>query len=245
VKAQTVTVLVSAAVVATCLAGGAQQATAAKKGEPRIEQMVFFPGGKLVSGKVLAKRTSVRIGRRSCAVAAATPLAALLRSRPGKLGFHDYGACSGRPADSSGLFVKAIRKHRNKGRDGWVYKLRRKLATAGAADPAGPFGNGRLRNGEQVVWFYCRQFESGSCQRSLELEVTAGIAGAVAVKVVGYDDAGEGIAVAGAKVFADGAGVAVTGSDGIARFTLTPGVKHSVQAKRTGMVPSFPVRVGL
>ena len=36
-----------------------------------------------------------------------------------------------------------IAGERNRGQDGWVYKVGRRAGTAGAADAAGPFGNGR------------------------------------------------------------------------------------------------------
>jgi hypothetical protein len=241
VKAQTVTALALAAAMATCATAAAQPAAAARKGEPRIDQMVVLPG-KQVLDHVRAKRTSVKIGKRRCAVAAATPLAALLRSKPGKIGFHDYGACSKRPADGAGLFVKSIRRYVNTKRDGWVYKLRHRLATAGAADPSGPFGSGRLRTGDRVVWFYCRQRDTGSCQRSLELELSPAVAGLVSVTVTGYDDAGEGVPVSGATVTADGTS-ATTDASGAAQLELAPGSEYEVRARRKGMIPSFPAQV--
>ncbi len=241
-KAQIGTALALVAATATCVAiAEAQPATVAKKGEPRIEQMVVFPGKQLTK-MVFAKRTTVKVGKRRCAVAAATPLAALLRAKPGRIGFRDYGTCSARPADSAGLFVKSIREYRNKGRDGWVYKLRRKLATAGAADPAGPFGSGRLRNGDRVVWFYCRQHDTGSCQRSLELQVMPGVGGLVSVTVTGYDDAGEGVPISGATVTA-GSAKATTNASGVARLGLAPGSTYTFKARRTGAIPSFPTRI--
>ena len=60
----------------------------------------------------------------------------------------------------------------NRGQNGWVYKVGRRAATAGAADPTGAFGNGRLRRGQRVTWFYCR-LRAGGCQRTLELRLSA------------------------------------------------------------------------
>lgn len=240
-KAQVWTAALALAGTATLAAGahGAVPASA-QKGVPRIDQMVVFRSGAVVTKRVLARRTTATVGRRECAVAAATPLAALLRIDRGPIAYHDYGSCSRKPADSSGLFVKAIRDERNRNQDGWVYKVGRKLATAGAADPAGPFGNGRLRGGDQVVWFYCRQLTTGSCQRSLEIE-TAVEGRELSVTVTGYDDAGDGAAAAGATVRV-GTQRAVTDADGKAKLTLGRG-SHVVHAAKRGAIRSFGKRV--
>lgn len=217
-----------------------QDATAAQQGAPQIEQMVVFRGGAVVSGRVVAKPTVAMVDGRRCAVAARTALATLLRADPGRVGFHDYGDCSGRAADSAGLFVKSIRDERNRGQDGWVYKVGRELATAGAADPAGPFGDGRLMAGQRVLWFYCRQLEAGTCQRSLEIE-TAVDGRRLSVTVTGYDDAGDGVAVGGAEVVA-GEERATTGADGGATLTLGRG-GYRVHASKRGAIRSFAKRV--
>jgi hypothetical protein len=199
---------------------------------------------------VVARRTSAKVGGRDCAVAAATPLAALLRARPGRIALRDYGSCSARPVDSSGLFVKSIRGRLNRGLDGWVYKVGPKLGTAGAADPAGPFGRGRLRQGQRVVWFYC-QFAEGSCQRSLELGRRLE-QGRLSVTVTGYDDTGDGRAVAGATVAAYARvrkqrapmrrESVTTGRDGRAVLALGRG-RYEIRASKRGLIPSFPMRV--
>jgi hypothetical protein len=121
---------------------------------------------------------------------------------------------------------------------GWVYKVGHKAATAGAADPSGPFGRGRLRAGQRITWFYCRR--ATNCQRTLEARARAE-AGAVAVKVVGFNDAGRGVAVAGATVHVGGA-EAVTGPDGKARVAVGPG-RYRVYAAKRGLVRSFRDRV--
>jgi hypothetical protein len=234
--------------MAVAAAGAVAEPTpagAAKKGEPVIRQMVVFSSGETVSKRVRATRTTVDVKGRQCALGAATALAALVRSRPGKLTLRDYGSCSQRPADAAGLFVRSIRGEANRGLDGWVYKVGRKLGTAGAADPAGPFGNGRLRTGDRVVWFYC-VFESGSCQRSLELSLTLE-GGVLSASVLGYDDGGEGVPVAGARVSArrvGGGGQAFrTGADGKASSpALKPG-DYLVRATKRGAIRSFDTRV--
>jgi len=236
-----VLVLVGAAVLATSAHGSADvTAVATAKGAPLIDQMVVFRSGKVVDGQARAARTTATVGKRTCGVAAATALAALVRSDPGRIGFHDYGSCSRRPADSAGLFVKALRGERNRGQDGWVYKVGHKLATAGAADPSGPFGAGRLRTGDDVAWFYCRQFSTGTCQRSLAVE-TAFDSGRLTVAVRGYDDAGAAIEVPGATVHASGQR-ATTDAQGRATLTLTRG-RHEVYASKKGTIRSFATRV--
>jgi hypothetical protein len=242
---QAKTSIAALALVATIGAGAAAVAAPtadrSEAGVPRVQQMVVFRGGALTRKPVLAKRTTVKLGRRTCAVAAATPLAALLRAKPGRIGFHDYGSCSRNPADSSGLFVKALRGQVNRAQNGWVYKVGRKLGTAGAADPAGPFGDGRLRAGDEVVWFYC-VFDEGSCQHSLEIEARALDGQAVEVTVKGYDDSGEGTAVKGARVVVkqgkatvanghtDSAGRAALAIPGTGRFTLHAASKSTIRA---------------
>jgi len=236
-----VVVLVGAAAIAASAHGSADvAATASAKGSPLIDQMVVFRSGKAIERQVRAARTTTTVGKRTCGVAAATALAALVRSRPGRIGYHDYGACSRRPGDSAGLFVKALRGERNRGQDGWVYKVGNKLATAGAADPAGPFGNGRLRTGDDVLWFYCSEFSNGTCQRSLAVE-TAFDDGRLTVTVRGYDDAGRAIEIPGATVHAGGQKV-TTDAQGRATLTLQRG-RHKIHASKKGTIRSFAKRV--
>src|SRR4051794_41760994 len=86
--------------------------------------------------------TTVKGGRKRCAVAAGTPLAALVRSGIGPLSLRDYGSCSNNPADAASLFVKGIGSDRNRGSDGWGYKAGNVLGTAGAGGPPRPPGRG-------------------------------------------------------------------------------------------------------
>jgi len=230
----------AAALAASGDAAPVPDAAAAQQSAPRVEQMVVFRSGAVVSGRVVPKSTVAVVDGRRCAVAARTAMAALLRADPGPIGFHDYGDCSSRAADSAGLFVRSIRGERNRARDGWVYKVGRKLATAGAADPAGPFGDGRLRAGQRVLWFYCRQLAAGTCQRSLEVD-TAIDGRRLSVTVTGYDDAGDGVAVEGATVVAGGERTR-TNANGRATLTLDRG-GYRVYATKRGATRSFARRV--
>lgn len=224
--------------------GAAAEASAtapasAARSAPRVRQLVVFRSGWALGRRVRAARSIARVGRRRCAVGAGTALAALLRSRPGRIGLRDYGSCSRRAGDAGGLYVRSIRRDRGRGQNGWVYKVGRTLATAGAGDPSGPFGRGRLRGGRRVTWFYCR-YRRG-CQRTLALRARPAGARLVTVRVRGYDDAGRGVAVAGARVRAGGSST-LTDSGGRALLRLRPG-RHTVSAAKRGLVRSFGERV--
>ena len=221
------------------MATAALAAVAAAPAEARIRQMVVFRSGKAVTKNVSTRGVHVRVRRKRCAVASRTPLAALFRSHPGRIGLRDFGSCSRRARDASGLFVRSIRRDRNRGRNGWVYKVGRKAGTAGAAEPSGPFGTGRrLRSGQRVVWFYC-VLRTGGCQRALAVRATPE-AGGLVVKVVGYDDEGRGVVVEGATVKAGGMS-ALSGADGRAHLALPAG-SYRVHAAKEGLVRSFSER---
>jgi hypothetical protein len=208
---------------------------------PTVRQMVVFRSGKAVTKTVRASRVLVRVEGRRCAAGDGTALAALVRSKPGRLRLRDFGSCSRSPRDGAALFVSAIGPDRSRGQNGWVYKVGRRSATAGAADPSGPFGRGRLRSRQRVTWFYCR-LRGGGCQRTLEVRASPQQGGLVAT-VRGYDDEGRGVAVEGASVSAGDASAA-TGPDGSARLILPAGA-YRVVASKAGLVRSFaePVEV--
>jgi hypothetical protein len=214
-------------------------APGASAAAPRVRQMVVFRSGEAVTKTVRANQVPVRVQGRRCATGDGTPLAALVRSRPGRLRLRDFGSCSRRPRDSAGLFVSAIGPDRNRGQNGWVYKVGRRSATAGAADPSGPFGRGRLRSGQHVTWFYCHLVKGG-CQRTLDVRAEPEPGGIIAT-VRGYDDEGRGVAVEGATIRSGGAS-AFTGPDGSARLAVPSG-GHRVVASKTGLVRSFAERV--
>jgi hypothetical protein len=227
------------ALIGLCAAALLFAAPGAAAAAPKVRQMVVFPSGKAVTKTVRAAQVWVRVEGRRCAAGDGTPLAALVRSRPGRLALRDFGSCSRRPRDGAGLFVSAIGAARNRGQDGWVYKVGRRSATAGAADPSGPFGRGRLRSGQRVTWFYCH-LVGGGCQRTLEVRARPAPGGLTAT-VRGYDDEGRGAAVEGATVSAGGAS-ALTGADGRAHLNLPAGAQRVV-ASKAGLVRSFAERV--
>jgi hypothetical protein len=224
-------------VVLAALAAAGTAAPAADAAA-RVRQMIVFRDGHALAKRVSTAATTVRVGDTRCAVGDATPLAALARSRPGGLRLRDFGACSSRPRDAAGLLVTAIGGDRNRGQRGWVYKVGRRAATAGAGDISGPFGHGRLRSGQRVTWFYC--VRATDCQRTLELRVEPMTGGAVAT-VRGYDDAGVGVPVEGARVSAAGV-TGLTAADGRVQLALPSGV-HGVVARKDGLVRSFKERV--
>ena len=205
---------------------------------PKVQEMVVFRDGHALTKRVSTAATSVRVGGRRCAVGDRTALAALVRSTPGRLRLRDFGACSSRARDAAGLLVTGIGPDRNRGQRGWVYKVGRRAATAGAADTAGPFGRGRLRAGQRVTWFYC--VSAGDCQRTLVVTAKPATGGIVAT-VRGYNDAGEGVPVTGAEVTA-GRVTAITGPDGRVQMALSPGT-HRLVARKDGLVRSFSERV--
>ena len=236
----TAAVLTAGAAVAAVTAGSAAAApAAASRAAPVVEQLVVFRGGRALGGKLRASAATVRVGRRGCTVGSATALAALVRARPGRLGINDYGMCSRRARDAGGLYVRSIGPDRGSGQNGWVYKVGHKLATAGAADPSGPFGRGRLRARQRVTWFFCL-YRRG-CQRTLALRATPVPGGSVSVRVRGYDDGGRGVPVAGASVTA-GAATALTDAAGVTQLRLASG-RYLVRAAKPGLVRSFGERL--
>ena len=193
---------------------------------------------------VKLKPRSLRVGGRRCAVGRATPLSVLAGTRlPVRL--KDYGSCGRSPRDAGALYVTQVGPDRRGGPAGWVYKLGRRAGTTGAADPAGPFGNGRtLRRGARVLWFWCVQARGAACQRTLEVSSpsTVALGGLLPVTVRGYDDNGRGVPVAGATVRL-GASIAESDSSGAAQVTAAASGVARLTAELEGMVRSWPKRV--
>jgi len=205
---------------------------------PRLHQLVVFRDGNARVSQPSMAQTTVKVGHRRCSVAGATPLAALIRSGIGPLSLRDYGSCGKRAVNSSSLFVAAIGPDRNRGSDGWVYKTGNVLGTAGAADPTGPLGRGRLHPGARVTWFWCHvTARDNGCPHTLAATLTAG-AGELAVHVRQYDDRGKGAPARGATVHA-GTATAATGSAGTARLALPAG-RYRVWAEQPTRIRSFP-----
>jgi hypothetical protein len=213
-------------------------AAPAEAATPTIRQLVVFRSGAAVQKAVSTRPARVAVGGRRCAVGVGTPLAALVHSRAGRIRLRDFGACSARPRDAAGLLVTGIRSDRNRGQRGWVYKVGRRAATAGAADPSGPFGRGLLTEGKRVTWFYC--VRATDCQRTLEVK-SAPTAGGIVATVRGYDDAGDGAPIEGATVTASGV-TGLTAADGRVQMALPPGT-HRLVARKDGLVRSFTERV--
>ena len=206
----------------------------------RVNQMVVFRDGHARVSQPSMAATTAKVGRKHCAVPSATPLAVLIRSGIGPLSLRDYGSCSKRAGDAASLFVAAIGPDRNTGSDGWVYKSGNVLGTAGAADPAGPLGRGRLRAGARVTWFWCHlSSRDNSCPHTL-VAVAAPGSGSLTVRVRRYDDRGKGVVAPGATVHA-GSATATAGADGVAHLTLPAG-RYSVFADQPGRIRSFPVK---
>ena len=234
-----------------CACAAATLAAVAPAAAPAATVTTMVVGKERVlrsAGDVRLQQRRVKVGGRRCTVARATPLAVLASLRL-SLKLRDYGACGRRVRDAGGLFVTRVGSERNRGRDGWVYKVGRRAGTGGAGDAAGPFGTGRrLRHGDRLLWFFCDMQRSGGCQRTLEAvpdRTTAAEGETVRVTVRGYDDAGGGVLVPGATVRL-GSASAVTGADGVASVPVTGAGRLALVATAPGMVRAFPgeVRAG-
>jgi len=227
------------ALILGCLAAMALASPpAAMAAAPKVKQLVVFRSGEALQRTTSTRQATVTVAGRRCAAGDGTALAALVRSKPGRLRLRDFGACSMRPRDSAGLLVTGIRSDRNRAQRGWVYKVGRRAATAGAGDMSGPFGRGRLSAGQRVTWFYC--VRAADCQRTLELRATP-MAGGIVASVRGYDDAGDGVPIEGATVTAGGV-TGLTTADGRVQMVLPPGTQRLV-ARKDGLVRSFSERV--
>jgi hypothetical protein len=210
-------------------------AAASSAAAPKISQLIVFRDGGARAKTVSTAATKVTVRGHRCAVGARTALAALVRSRPAELKLHDFGSCSRRASDGAGLFVRSIAGDTNRGQNGWVYKVGRRAATAGAADTTGPFGRGLLKAGQRITWFYCRM-RDGGCQRTLELKLKAE-SGHLTATVRAYDDDGKGVAVEGATVRV-GEASTLTDATGRVRVAVAAGT-YTVVASKPGLVRSF------
>jgi hypothetical protein len=233
-----------AAVLAADAAGSGRSAAAG----PIVQTMVVGSSGSALSAvrTVSAAGTTVRVGRRTCAIAAGTPLAVLAADRrAGGPGFalRDYGRCGSAAGSSAELFVYSLGGERNSGQNGWEYKVDQRAGSTGAADPSGARGDGRrLHSGQRVLWFWCHASGAG-CQRTLALSPASAkvsAAGSLVVTVTGYDNEGRAAPVAGAIVTL-GSNFASTDAHGHATL-VAPAARgvYAIAASRRGLVPSFP-----
>jgi hypothetical protein len=220
--------------------------TASVRREARVQVMVVGKNGPVAEAMTLqARATVVRASGRACKVSGATALAALAGALDKqRIGWHlrDFGSCERRRPDSSAqLFVDRIAKDRNRGQDGWVYKVNDFARNVGAADVAGP----RLRKGDRVLWLYCvLDPATRSCQRSLRVvpDATSGPPGGpVRVRVRAYDNERRASAAAGARV-ALGPASAVADANGFATLTAPSKGRHALSATAAGAVAAFPVQ---
>lgn len=144
----------------------AVRSSAARAAAVRVPLRIVAASGRRIFRRTVgAAATTVKVGSARCAVASGTPLAALLAARRTvglTVKVADYGSCGASAADGGGLYVTQVAGDRGRGQAGWVYSVGGRLGTAGAADPSGPFGSGRLKRGQQVVWFWCR--EANRCE---------------------------------------------------------------------------------
>ena len=196
---------------------------------PTVDAQVVDRAGRVVGPRTVAvPALRVRADGRTCRLRAGLPVGVL---RALKVPFRAEGSCSS-------LYIFEVRRQRERGAGGWVYKVGRKLPGVSASAPSG-----RLRSGQQVTWYWCVQ--AGACQRTLETRTTAS-GGSLRITVRSYDDRGRGKPAAGAQVSV-GQGDAITevttGADGTATATAAPGQRSTVRATRRGMIPSFPEQV--
>jgi hypothetical protein len=239
-----------ATIAGSILAASVQALTAAGSSAhgPNVQSMIVGRGGSILSRarNVTASATTVRAGRRTCAVAAGTPLAVLaaVRHRGGPaFALRDYGRCGSSPQNSGQLFIYSLGGESNRGQSGWEYKVDHVSGSTGAGDPTGPRGDGRrLRQGAHLLWFWCNAF-AGGCQRTLDTAPSATTISPRAllnVAVTGYDNEGRASPVAGAIVTV-GSDFASTGAGGNAALIApgTPG-RYTLSAARPGLVTSFP-----
>jgi hypothetical protein len=231
------------ALVALLAVGGVALCAAPAQAARTVQVMVVGPSAVLAGPKKvkLVDRT-VKVAGRRCATGARTPLSALVATGL-PLSLKDYGACSRRPAESGSLYVRSIAGEAERGSDGWVYKVGRRVGTAGAAEPTGAFGDGRkMRTGQKVLWFWCVKDAADACQRTLEVTAPRRVSPGATFQatVRAYDENGAGVPVAGVEV----APGAVTDGDGLAAVTA-PGATGTLTltAAKETLVPAFPRKV--
>jgi hypothetical protein len=236
------------AVLAAAVTVWARPASQEASRAPLVRSMIVGEHGAILfaARPVLASATTVTAGSRRCAVAAGTPLAVLAAGRRAggpSFALRDYGHCGTSAANSGQLFVYSLGGETNGGQNGWEYKVNGVAGSAGAGDPSGPNGDGRLlRPGERVLWFWCVA-SGGGCERTLEAAPSVSVVphgGPLTVTVSGYDNEGRPTPIAGAIVTL-GSDFASTGAGGRASL-IAPAASgtYTVSAHKQSLVPSFP-----
>ena len=213
---------------------------AAGAAAPKVQQLVVFRDGPALQKTVGTRHASVE-----------RPRAALRRRRRhgaggarSEQGRGGCGCATSAPArrgprDSAGLLVTGIGPDRNRGQRGWVYKVGRRAATAGAGDTGGPFGRGRLRRGpaRDLVLLRARgrlpahaRVEDEPDGRRRRRDACAATTTRATASPV------EGASVTAAGV------TGLTGADGRVQLALPSGT-HRLVARKDGLVRSFSERV--
>jgi hypothetical protein len=140
---------------------------------PTVDAQVVDRAGRVVGPRTVAVAAlRVRADGRTCRLRAGLPVGVL---RALKQPFRAEGSCSS-------LYISEVRRQRERGAGGWVYKVGRKLPGVSASAPSA-----RLRSGQQVTWFWCKQ--AGACQRTLETQ-SATSGDSLRITVRSYDDRG-------------------------------------------------------
>jgi hypothetical protein len=198
---------------------------------PTVDAQVVDRAGRVVGPRAVAvPALRVRAGGRTCRLGAGLPIGVL---RALKVPFRAEGSCSS-------LYVSEVRRQRERGAGGWVYKVGRRLPGVSASSTSA-----RLRGGQQVTWYWC--VRAGACQRTLATRSTAS-GTTLRTTVTSYDDRGRGAPVAGAQVaVSEGDAIvsSTTGADGTATATVASGRRYAVRATRRGMIPSFPEEIAV
>jgi hypothetical protein len=218
------------ALLVLTLAFAVLAAPVAEAAGPRVRAMVVGRSGDVVAGVKSVRLDAFRTGR--CRIGSGLPLGALQALR---VSWRARGGCESK-------YVFQVGRARAGGQQGWVYKVGTRSGTAAATDPSGPFGNGRIRSGAEVVWFWCRR--ALRCQRSLKVtgERRVRVGRTLRVRVRGYDDFGRSRVVRGARVSVGRARVR-TNRRGLATIRMARRGLFRLRASKRGLVPAFPIGI--
>lgn len=220
----------SARALALAALGALALAVPAEAAGPKVRAMVVGKSGNVIAGVEQVRLDAFRLGR--CRVREGLGLGVLHFLR---VPYRARGGCESK-------YVFQVRGAREAGRGGWVYKVGTRGASAAATDPSGPFGNGRIRSGAEVVWFWCRR--ALDCQRSLKVtgERRIRVGGRLRVRVRGYDDYGRSRVIRGATVAVGRARVR-TNRRGVATIRMIRRGVFRLRASKRGLVPAFPIGI--
>ena len=227
------------AIALAAVAAAAAAARARRRRRPEVRQLVVFRDGDAVTKhRLRARRRACSVGGRRCAAGAGTALAALVRSRPGRLRLRDFGSLLARARDGGGLFVaRDPRRRATAGQNGWVYKVGRRGGHRGRGRSGGPFGSGRLRTrpARDLVLLPPARRRLPAHARAARLRAEAGArAGAACAATTTRARRPS----AGATVSAGGESAA-TDANGIARLGAAAGQLPRRGATKAGLIRSF------